>query len=214
MMTSRGVAVVALALGAGGAGLANGQDVLINFQPTFSTLDVDLMDNNGLVSGNGAFSDAGTVLFATGDTTETANINGFRFAGTTSGGVDDPTRRSSASLEGGLTVPRGAPLRIDLAADLRFVDNGEGTLAMTVLFNIDTLIGPVPFQIISSGPGFSGLSAVTGTIFPDGRLGGGSYQVSFFSDAPIESQWSLVIPAPGAGVVLAGGLILAGRRRR
>jgi hypothetical protein len=212
MPSVRTIASVAAGLYVLTAGTSLGQ-VVANFQLS-STVEVDLMDDNGIVSGNGSFSDAGTVLFATGDTTEAASFTGFRFAGTTSGGVDDPTRRSSASLEGSLATPRGGPIRIDLAAGLRLVDAGEGTLAMSVLFNIDNTTGPVPFQIIESGPGFSGLSAVTGTIFPNGTLGAGSYQVSFFSDAPVESAWSLVIPAPGAGAALAAGLLLTARRRR
>ncbi|MDX9910724.1 MAG: hypothetical protein RBS39_02710 [Phycisphaerales bacterium] len=189
-------------------------DITAAFDLAGSTIDVDLGDNNGIVQGADTFSNAGGIFFATGELVEIANASGFRLGGTTSGGVDDPTRGSSSNTAG--TIGEAATLSIDLAADLRLVNNGTGTLVSLVQFEIfSDSTDPLPYEIAQTGIAFGPLTAVSGTIFGDGTLSPGVYSVLISLSVADASTWSLrIVPAPGSAALGLAGLGLVGRRRR
>lgn len=191
-------------------------DVTAAFDLANCAISTDVGDDNGIVLGDGPFTDAGGVgiLFATGELVEIANASGFRLGGTTSGGVDDPTRGSSSNTAG--NIGEAATLSIDLAADLRLVNNGAGTLVSLVQFEIfSDSIDPLPYEIEQTGIAFGPLTAVSGTIFGDGTLSPGVYSVLISLSVADASTWSLrIVPAPGSAALGLVGLGLAVRRRR
>ncbi|MFG0305406.1 MAG: hypothetical protein ACF8Q5_04240 [Phycisphaerales bacterium JB040] len=194
-------------------------DVTASFVIGGSTLSADIADSSGIVSGSGSLDDV-DLLFSTGEQVQTVAPSGFLISGTTTGGVDDPTRGSSMRLIGGFgggtTTLRAGLLQIDLAADLRLVDEGTGSLGSTIVFELVSDSGdPIPFQVFTTGAGFGDLTAVTGTLFGDGTLAPGTYSVSVSLSDAGESAWSLaVLPAPGTPVLALGTLALGLRRRR
>lgn len=214
MVTVRASALV-LASGLVLSGTA-AADITGTFIYPTSTLDVFLTDTNGFVNsfGQQTLDQVGSVLNLSGDSVETASANAFRFAGTTTGGVDDPTRASSAEINGAITGVSN--LSIDLFAELRLRDSGDGNITALIVFDIQ-LDSPDPAQYSISSPGaqFGQLQALTGTLLPGNQLTSGTYAVAFNTTTEFAGTWSLdVVPAPSAALTLAGGLLLGARRRR
>jgi len=191
-------------------------DIAGSFVLANSTIDVFLTDTNGFVNsfGQQTLDLVGGVLNQSGDSVETANATAFRFAGTTTGGVDDPTRRSSAELAG--TFAGGGSLSLDLFSELRLLDSGSGSIAAVVVFDILIDSGePAQYSIASLGGQFGQLQAITGSILPGNLLTSGRYAVAFNTEDAFSGTWSLnVVPAPSAVFTLAFGLIVGKRRRR
>lgn len=214
-MTATRTAVLALTSGFLLSGTA-AADITGTFIYPTSTLDVFLTDTNGFVNsfGQQTLDQVGSVLNLSGDSVETASAGAFRFAGTTTGGVDDPTRASSAEVAGAITG--AATLSIDLFAELRLRDSGDGNIAAFIVFDIQ-LDSPDPAEYTISSPGaqFGQLQALTGTLLPGNLLTSGTYAVAFNTTTEFAGTWSIdVVPAPSAALTLAGGLLIGSRRRR
>lgn len=191
-------------------------DITGSFVYSASTLDVFLTDNNGFVNsfGQQTLDQVGSVLNLSGESVETAGAAGFQFAGTTTGGVDDPTRASSVDVSG--SISGTAALAIDLFSELRLRDNGDGSIAALIVFDIQ-LNGAdsAAYSLTTPGAQFGQLQAITGSILPGDLLTSGRYAVAFDTDAAFSGTWSLqIVPAPSAALALTGGLLLGTRRRR
>lgn len=191
-------------------------DITGTFIYPTSTLDVFLTDTNGFVNsfGQQTLNNVGSVLNLSGDSVETTSASAFRFAGTTTGGVDDPTRASSAEINGAITGTSN--LSINLFSELRLRDSGSGNIAALIVFDIQLdSADPAQYTINSPGAQFGQLQALTGTLLPGNLLTSGTYAVAFNTTTEFAGTWSLdVVPAPSAALTLAGGLLLGARRRR